>query len=168
MLSTTAANAGTVQATGSAAQASPSPWYILKNLATGRCLDDSGASQSADLLRGYPCNSSSWQAWRTIQIDSNSFEQLQNQATGRCLDWSPQYGLRGFTCYPESFDGGWQAWYYVNRPLPGGNWEDVFLNGYQANGNYCLDDSGSTPSTDLLRGYPCNGASQDAGYQGWT
>ncbi|GAA2789349.1 hypothetical protein GCM10010441_13090 [Kitasatospora paracochleata] len=47
--------------------------------------------------------------------------------------------------------------------LTAGN-EYVFRN---QNTGRCLDDSGDG-NHDLMRGYPCNGSSQDGGWQGWT
>ena len=130
-------------------------WY------NGNCLDDSAQFG----LRTYPCNGGVWQKWRVINLDNLGYAQLQNQSTLNCLDWSPQYGLRTFPCYANSFNGGWQKWMMVNRTMPSGpqGFESVLLNGYPNSPNQCLDNSQFG-----VRGYACNGPSQDAGYQGWS
>lgn len=137
-------------------------------------MDDSFDSSHADgnLLRGFPCGQGNydggWQKWKVIAL-ANGYAQLQNSATNLCLDDSTRSDgsdyLRGFPCYPNSFNGGWQGWRIVNRTRANGYYEQVLQN--RATGR-CLDDSNAgLNGTDLLRGYPCNGSSQDAGYQGW-
>ncbi|GAA2750019.1 RICIN domain-containing protein [Kitasatospora cinereorecta] len=95
---------------------------------------------------------------------------FRNQNTGRCLDDSGDNShdlLRGFVCNQGSVDGGWQKWQVIYRTTANGVGQLVLKNGYQKNGNFCLDDSGDG-NHDLMRGYPCNGSSQDGGWQGWT
>ncbi|MEY9969271.1 hypothetical protein ABIA33_007359 [Streptacidiphilus sp. MAP12-16] len=132
-------------------------WY---QSAPDSCLDDSNGGGT----RTFGCNNLNYQKWKVINL-SSGYAQLENLATGRCLDWSPQYGLRTFGCYPSSFNGGWQMWARVHRTSASGGAEEVLQNGRWQDGEtwQCLDDSQYG-----VRGYPCNGPSQDAGYQGWT
>ncbi|MEW1860615.1 RICIN domain-containing protein [Streptomyces sp. NPDC088194] len=152
-----------------------SPGYQLGgNDNTGRCVDDSSDASVADgnLLRGFPCGQGNydggWQKWKVIAL-ANGYAQLQNGATGLCLDDSSHSDgkdyLRGFPCLTPSFTAGWQGWRIVNRTTAKGYYEQVLQNA--ATGR-CLDDSNAGPNNgDLLRGYTCNGTSQDNGFQGW-
>ncbi|WEP00501.1 hypothetical protein A6P39_004305 [Streptomyces sp. FXJ1.172] len=151
------------------AASNPFAWYMGYSYTFASwydqgCLDDSDAYG----LRSYPCNTPSiengYQKWKVINW-SSGYAQLQNQATGRCLDWSPGAGLRTFPCYADSFTGGWQEWKWVNRTTADGRQEEVLQNGRWQDGEawQCLDDSAYG-----VRGYPCNGPSQDNGYQGWN
>ncbi|MFJ5925546.1 RICIN domain-containing protein [Kitasatospora sp. NPDC092948] len=170
-----AATGGTAQAYGNTDYWSTNATYwIGGNNYTGRCVDDSSDSSLPDgnLLRGFPCYANSynggWQKWKVI-TSANGYAQLQNGATGLCLDDSNRSDgsdyLRGFPCYANSFNGGWQGWRIVNRTRANGSYEQVLQNG--ATGR-CLDDSNAgSNGGDLLRTYPCNGLSQDSGYQGW-
>ncbi|GAA1950740.1 RICIN domain-containing protein [Kitasatospora viridis] len=151
----------------------PHHYRIGGNNNTGRCVDDSFDSNavSGNLLRGFPCLANSysggWQEWTVVEVSSGGAS-LQNAATGLCLDDSdagPNGSdlLRGFPCNGLS----WQHWRIVNRytgtspSYP----QQVLQN--EATGR-CLDDSDAGPGgSDLLRGYPCNGPSQDGGWQGW-
>jgi hypothetical protein len=134
---------------------------------TGTCLDDSNTGTGgSDNLRAFACNSTGYQRWTVSQTDGE-WAQLTNDATNRCLDLSIQNGtplLRTFGCNDASFDNGYQAWELVNRTAPDGGAEAVLesgLNGGAA--DLCVD-----VSTYGTRGFPCNGASQDNGYQSWT
>ena len=163
----------------------PDDWVLgdanwFENLNTHKCLDDSTASNGSDLLRDFPCVQASYdsgyQKWiviRVANVDQYGYAQwgqLQNAATHRCLDWSYQFGLRAFNCSYNSFDGTgmWQAWESWPTSLPTNNGGDVYgwilQNGQSDYGNYCLDDSAPYG----VRGFPCNGSSQQAGYQFWT
>ena len=128
------------------------------------CLDDSNTgANGGDNLRTFSCNGQSYQEWKVLDF-SNGWAQLQNQATGRCLDYSPGL-LRTYPCNGPSFDNWYQAWTVVNRFSSSGAYEQVIKSGYASagNGNICLDASNLG-----TRGYACNGASQDSGFQGWT
>ncbi|MEU5443731.1 RICIN domain-containing protein [Streptomyces griseofuscus] len=172
-----ASTAGTAQAAGTTDFWSYNHSYWLgPNNNTGRCVDDSEDLTVPDhnLLRGFGCYDNSyaggWQRWLVIgKNNANGSAQLFNAATGLCLDDSTRSDgsdyLRGLTCYADSFSGGWQAWRIVNRTTASGSYQQVLQN---VNTGRCLDDSNAGNSgTDLLRGYPCNGSSQDHGYQGW-
>ncbi|MFF3907848.1 hypothetical protein ACFYZJ_18055 [Streptomyces sp. NPDC001848] len=182
-LAATLALGGIAAASGTAQAYGNTDWWDVNSLgywlggnnSTKRCVDDSYAPNLPDgnLLRGFPCAqynySGGWQQWKVIAL-SNGYAQLQNGATGLCLDDSTRLSdgsdyLRGFPCYTQSFSGGWQGWRIVNRTTAAGYYEQVLQNA--ATGR-CLDDSNAGPNgSDLLRGYPCNGPSQDNGYQGW-
>ncbi|WP_328333944.1 MULTISPECIES: RICIN domain-containing protein [unclassified Streptomyces] len=171
-----AATGGSAQAYGNTDWWNPNglPYWLGGNNNTGRCVDDSSAPSLPDgnLLRGFPCFQSNydggWQKWK-VNAMANGYAQLKNGATGLCLDDSTRSDgtdyLRGFPCYPQSLSGGWQGWRIVNRTRANGYYEQVLQNA--ATGR-CLDDSNAGPNgSDLLRGYVCNGTSQDNGYQGW-
>lgn len=72
--------------------------------------------------------------------------------------------LRGFPCYANSYNGGWQKWRIVNRYTANGAYQQVLQN---VSTGRCLDDSTNSDGSDNLRAYPCNGPSQDGGWQGW-
>ncbi|SOE24992.1 Ricin-type beta-trefoil lectin domain-like [Streptomyces sp. OK228] len=153
-------------------------YWIGPNDNTNRCVDDSIDPNSKDgnLLRGFPCYQNSysggWQKWHVISVDPNGYAQLKNMSTGLCLDDSnggPNGTelLRGYSCNGGSYDGGWQKWKIVNRNTgtSPSYYQQVLQN---ANTGRCLDDSDAgNGGSDLLRGYPCNGGSQDGGWQGW-
>ncbi|GAA1956622.1 hypothetical protein [Kitasatospora viridis] len=132
---------------------------------SANCLDNS--SQYG--LRMYPCNAPSYnngyQKWKAINTDDvTDGAQLQSQAPGSngCLDWSPQYGLRTYSCNWSSFINGYQNWEVWFRTDSSGGQEIVLKNGLPNSPSICLDNSQYG-----VRGYACNGASQDAFYQGW-
>jgi hypothetical protein len=87
-------------------------YYVLRNAATGWCLDDSTSSLSHeaynDVLRAIPCNGLPYQDWREIWPWTGTKEWM-NVATGRCLDDSTAYGndvLRAYACLGNNY----QAW----------------------------------------------------------
>ncbi|MHA6765705.1 RICIN domain-containing protein [Streptacidiphilus sp. PAMC 29251] len=135
--------------------------YTIQSNWNGNCLDNSAQYG----LRSYPCNSSSvsggWQKWVVVNYNSGWVE-LKNANTGDCLDYSTGNGLREFPCNQSSFNSGYQAWTMVWRTAANGQSQQVLKNAAY-NPAYCLDNSQYGP-----RGYSCNGASQDAGYQAWT
>lgn len=105
------------------------PGYSLKNVQTGRCLDDS-ISQG---LRANTCTPGYYQQWqRTI---ANGW---QNMQTGRCLDDSISQGLRVVSCN----GGTYQSW-------STSSWSDI----WNAATGRCLDDSISQG----IRTVTCNG-----------
>ncbi|MFE3412289.1 RICIN domain-containing protein [Streptomyces mirabilis] len=169
-----AAATGPAAAFGNTANWSwPHDYQIGGNNNTRRCVDDSIDSNaiSGNLLRGYPCNGYNWQKWRVIEIEDiggDTYAALKNDATGLCLDDSnggPNGAdlLRGYPCNGYN----WQKWRIVSR-ITGTNpayFQQVLQN---AGTGRCLDDSDAgRGGSDLLRGYPCNGPSQDGGWQGW-
>lgn len=133
------------------------------------CLDDSNYTDGKDNLRAFTCNEMTYQKWTVIDY-ANGWVQLRNQATNRCLDYSNDsnhFGLRTFTCGTDNFTAGWQRWALVNRTTASGGDEDVLKSANTWDppyGSQCVDVSMEAGT----RAYPCNGASQDAGYQGWT
>ncbi|MEV5938615.1 RICIN domain-containing protein [Streptomyces sp. NPDC051994] len=65
----------------------------LRNLNTGRCIDDSFAYG----LRAFGCNGLNYQRWE-IYYNGNGTLTFRNENTGRCIDDSGAYGLRSFGC----------------------------------------------------------------------
>ncbi|MDH6708874.1 hypothetical protein P3T27_005620 [Kitasatospora sp. MAA19] len=131
------------------------------------CLDDSNNGDGTDNLRAFTCNGMAWQKWKVTEY-ANGWAQLMNLATGRCLDYSNDgnhFGLRTYECNGPSFNSGFQQWAMVNRYTAAGAYESVLKSGRweEDNTDMCLDVSNVG-----TRGYPCNGPSQDSGYQGWT
>jgi len=159
---------GTVR-TESAAMADGAPasfqgpgTYVLRNAATNLCLDDSTRYG----LRTFPCNSASvnngYQAW-DFSLPEPLYYALQNVATGLCLDYSQEYGVRGFGCDGNSYGLGYQGW-YVGARAGDPALNDVELENVYGAAGICLDDSAQYG----LRGFPCNQASYDNGYQKWV
>ncbi|MFD7995040.1 RICIN domain-containing protein [Streptomyces mexicanus] len=116
------------------------------NLATQRCLDDSGPFN----IRTFSCNSQSYydgyQKWYYHQYNDGT-ERLMNASTALCMrDFGN--GVVGHATCDESK---WESWYHTYE----GNGL-VFRN--QATG-MCLDDSDAYG----LRTFPCNGLP----YQKW-
>lgn len=72
----------------------------LKNLATGRCLDDNGID-----LRTVACNSMTYQSWF---VEGRGWGKiaLRNQFTNKCLDDSV-YGLRTIGCQDGNTHQNW-------------------------------------------------------------
>jgi hypothetical protein len=116
-------------------------YYEYRNLATGRCLDDSREFG----LRAVPCNGLSYQSW-TGGRDGSLF---QNLNTGRCIDSSFEHNLRVLPCNGLSY----QKWYeYYDE-----SGRRHFQNGATFG---CLDDS-----IELrLRDFGCNSST----YQSWS
>jgi hypothetical protein len=133
------------------------------------CMQDSNTLTNhngnwVDWVRNEPCDLyDTSQRWQVV-INANGWANLESVSHSHCLDYSQQYGLRGLTCSNNSFTGGWQEWRLVKRQAYGIT-QAVLENGrYQEdNANMCADLSIQYG----LRGYPCNGASQDSGYQAW-
>lgn len=127
----------------SAPAANASNYYLVySNFATNRCLDDSFQYG----LRAFPCNSLSYQQFRTGPND-NIF---QNLNTGRCIDDSFQYGLRAFPCNGLAY----QRWHrYFGNPADQLHFQNEATTG-------CLDDSFPFG----LRTHGCNQLS----YQTWA
>ncbi|MFD9124560.1 ricin-type beta-trefoil lectin domain protein [Kitasatospora sp. NPDC059571] len=123
------------------------------------CLDDSGTSPSG-FLRNWTCNGQDYQQWKVIAL-SNGWAQLKNVHTGRCLDYSHAYHLRTYVCNGPSFTGGWQGWAMINRTVSGQSQQVLKSATNEDPTSMCVDIS----SGGGTRGYACNGASQDAGYQ---
>ncbi|WP_052591713.1 RICIN domain-containing protein [Luteipulveratus mongoliensis] len=86
----------------SAAQGDPTNTF--RNLASGRCLDDSNEG-----LRMFSCNGGDFQKWEVHKWNDDTRE-LRNKATGRCLDHSEAYGLRTYPCNKSK----WQSWYVIH------------------------------------------------------
>jgi hypothetical protein len=81
----------------------------LRNVGTGRCLDDS-TSNGKDLLRGYPCNGGLYQEW--YEMDNGSgYVALENVTTGRCLDDSTAFGQDVLRGYDQCNWLPYQGWY---------------------------------------------------------
>lgn len=164
------ASAGTAQAYGNTGTWDYGYNYALHSWYNDQCLDDSNTGPNGtDNLRMFPCYASSYtngyQKWQVIQLQYGNYAQLKNMATGRCLDWSPNI-LRTYPCNDYSYNAGYQKWPIVNRYTANGQLEQVLRNEFlpTSTSSYtCLDDS-----VYGVRGYPCNGTSQDDGYQGWN
>ncbi|MEU3375297.1 RICIN domain-containing protein [Streptomyces sp. NPDC006660] len=109
----------------------------LKNVNTGRCVDDSGAYG----LRPFGCNGLNYQYWG-LYGQSNGNWVLKNGNTGRCIDDSGAYGLRSFGCNGLNYQR-WAIYYNGNGTL-------TFQN---ENTGRCMDDSGAYG----LRSFGCNG-----------
>ncbi|MBD0734920.1 hypothetical protein [Streptomyces sp. CBMA29] len=170
--------AGLILANTGSADAAPAwSWqtghiYRLESLspdAGNTCMQDTRESTTynghpVDWVRNVPCDlydtSYRWQ----VVINANGWANLENVASSNCLDYSQEYGLRGFPCYDTSYTGGWQEWRLVTRQAHGIT--QVVLQ----NGRYQEDHANMCADLSLqygLRGYPCNGTSQDSGYQAW-
>jgi hypothetical protein len=168
-----AAALGIVQA-GSASASEPAWYWVSAHTYTfitsspaapDACLDDSNTGPNGkDNLRAFTCNGQAYQKWTVVNY-ANGWAQLENQATKRCLDYSLSSGLRTFSCEQKSFDGGWQKWALVDRYTAGGSLQAVLKSAIkQENGtNTCIDISAEYGDV----GFPCSGARQDYGYQGW-
>ena len=107
----------------------------------------------------------SYQQWQVITL-ANGWAQLKNLATNRCLDYSQGAGLRTYPCNPWSFSDGFQEWALIERVNAAHQTHTVLKSGrWQEDGrDMCVDVSLGAGT----RGFPCNGGSQDAGYQAWT
>lgn len=146
--------------------------YVLKSLSpdvSGTCMQDADEpttyhGHSVDWVRNVPCNSyDTSQRWQVVTY-ANGWANLENVRDSRCLDYSQEYGLRGFGCYTTSFAGGWQQWRLVTR------WHNGQIQAVLENGRYQEDQANMCADLSLrfgLRGYPCNGPSQNSGYQAW-
>lgn len=76
---------------------------VLRNLATGQCIDDSFAYG----LRAISCNGLSYQVWAWTNFNGGyGRSPFQNQNTGRCMDDSFAYGLRHYDCNQSQY----QTW----------------------------------------------------------
>ncbi|MEU5160901.1 RICIN domain-containing protein [Streptomyces sp. NPDC020875] len=115
----------------------------IKNLNTGRCIDDSGAFG----LREHSCNGLNYQDWKIISSLNNNWV-LRNDNTGRCIDDSGAFGLREHSCNGLNYQR-WELWRNSNGTI-------TFKN---ENTRRCIDDSGAFG----LREHACNGL----GYQQW-
>ncbi|MFD4628656.1 RICIN domain-containing protein [Streptomyces sp. NPDC058284] len=120
-----------------AGAAHPDSTGAIKNLNTGRCIDDSGAYG----LRAFGCNGLNYQYW-AMTGQSNGNWVLKNGNTGRCIDDSGAYGLRSFGCNGLNY----QRWALYRN----GNGSFTFKN---ENTGRCIDDSGAYG----LRAFGCNG-----------
>ncbi len=115
--------------------------YVLSNINTNRCVDDS----STYGLRSYPCNGSQYQHW--VADYANGVQTYRNVATNLCMDDSSGYGLRAFGCNGADY----QEW-------GSGAFNSVSVV-HNAHTGLCLDDSGGYG----LRAIGCNGLN----YQLW-
>jgi Ricin-type beta-trefoil lectin domain len=111
-------------ATSQAALLSGNSPVHFKNVATGKCLDDS----SSNGLRALGCNGDNNQMWQPGSTDPHFT--LKDVATGKCLDDSSAFGLRAVTCVSGD---GHQEW-KINFPSGG----DMLVN---HNTGRCVDDS---------------------------
>ncbi|MEU1444069.1 hypothetical protein ACFY1B_52355 [Streptomyces mirabilis] len=88
---------------------------------------------------------------------------VQNVNTGRCIDDSADFGLRSYPCNLPSFNNGYQSftfWYDNSAPSP-------TVQIQNANTGDCIDDNTNASGQDVLRHWPCSGASFSNGNQKW-
>jgi hypothetical protein len=117
----------------------------LRNVATGRCMDDSLAYG----LRANNCNNLDYQRFFITSNDGGGTWVLQNVHTGSCLDDSAAYGLRGYYCNNLDYQQ-----FFLTTHDNGYSW--VLQNVHTGS---CVDDSFAYG----LRGYYCN----NLNYQRW-
>ena len=132
---------GPAFSTTSVAHADTDP---VKNVNTGRCIDDSFAYG----LRSFGCNGLSYQVWQKLPNSTVTRWAIRNQNTGRCIDDSFAYGLRSFGCNGLNY----QSWNIISTSNGG----QVLKND---NTGRCIDDSFAYG----LRSFGCNGLN----YQIW-
>jgi hypothetical protein len=114
----------------------PGAW-VLKNVHTSQCIDDSFASH----LRDFPCNGLDYQAWWMTSNSDGSWT-FQNVHTSLCIDDSFASHLRDFPCNGLDY----QAWWRTTPSFGIG----VFQSEHTS---LCIDDS----SAFHLRDHTCNG-----------
>lgn len=69
--------------------------FILKNVATERCLDDSAYG-----LRTFACNETEYQRWWHYGVNGGwaGTNRFRNVSNNKCLDDSNSYGIRTYPC----------------------------------------------------------------------
>jgi hypothetical protein len=140
IVAVTAMAALTLAGSGTA-NASVPGGVTMRNVNTGRCIDDSFGYG----LRSYGCNGLSYQQW----IFQGPTLVLKNANTLRCMDDSSGYGLRSYGCNGLDY----QQW--VEYTGPNGSY--IYKNKHTGR---CIDDS----SGYGLRSFGCNGLT----YQDWN
>lgn len=133
----------------SPANAIPPNPGIIRNWATGKCLDSNFAGQVYTL----PCNGGGFQRW-TIEYYSGDQWRIRNTTTALCLDGNNNGAVYTRPCQDPN---AWQKWIptsFQGIPL----WSVVRF-GHATNSSWCLD-SNTGGSVYTL---PCNGG----GFQDW-
>jgi Ricin-type beta-trefoil lectin domain len=131
----------------SPANAAPPNAGIIRNWATGRCLD----SDHAGRIYTLPCNGGNYQKWRIEHYSLDQYR-IKHDVTGRCLDGNNNRAVYMSPCQDPN---AWQKWKPAS--FRGDGWINVqFLH---ATDSTCLD------SNDAGRVYtlPCN----RGGFQDW-
>jgi hypothetical protein len=113
--------------------------YTLKNVSTGRCVDDSLTYG----LRAVGCNGSLHQVWQSYVWSGHIEPSFINEDTARCIDDSLTYGLRVTDCNQTSHQDWYVSW---NQDY---STSTTFMNDATA---HCMDDS----LTYGLRAVGCN------------
>jgi hypothetical protein len=165
MVALTVATASSIARPAAAAAVNLSGNWGIESSSSNLCLDDS----TAHGLRLFPCNSASnvngYQKFTLVinpySGEANAYE-IKNVKTGRCLDSSAAYGVRSFGCNRASYENGYQEWSPAELQQDGGGIDQTQW--YNSATRNCLDFSAAYG----LRGFGCNQASFDNGYQDWV
>lgn len=137
--------------TGTASADSTIKTDLLRNWATGRCLD----SDSSGSVYTLPCQSGNgYQTWSLVLVDHRDYDvvQIKNKATGRCLvQVDSALGTAPCSSYNQ---WGYQLQLWLGV---GSGWDKVSLKSFAW--NTCLDSD----TAGSVYPFTCNGG----GYQKW-
>ncbi|MEW9555365.1 ricin-type beta-trefoil lectin domain protein [Nonomuraea sp. NPDC050783] len=132
----------------SPANAYPPNPGIIRNWATGRCLDSNFAGQIYTL----PCNNGNFQLWQILYYDG-SWWRIRNYQTGLCIDGNNNSAVYMSPCQDPNL---WQKW-SINWREGAAIWSNVTFK--HATNSWCLDSNGA----GAVYTQPCNGG----GFQDW-
>lgn len=105
---------------------------VLKNVLTGRCMDDSQAFG----LRMIGCNGTLFQDWRVDAVNSIGIIRFQNEQTSACMVEVPGVGLKVAGCNPSALGQRW-----THSGTISGTAKDIFFIN-EVNGGLLTDMNG--------------------------